>query len=274
MLNPSVIRNGAIYYNLYSAFDGRTWRTMLAVSGDGSTWSKKGVAISPDPSSWEGGYIAANGSVLYSDGQCWYWYQAGDRDVPQIGLARSNNAINWNKEAAPVLKNGPRGSWDERGVGDPFVLKLDGWFYIYYLGQNRARQQRIGLARSRDGVSWVKLRSSPVLDLPQPGSGAPDENGQGEPSVWEENGSYWMLYTGRDSHERRSLIAARSNDGVHWRKQEGAFRGGSAWNSEVICDPTVLVEPGKTRLWFGGGDVARPDENLNGQIGEGEIRIQ
>ena len=28
-----------------------------------------------------------------------------------------------------------------------------------------------------------------------------------------------------------------------------------------------MVEGDTVRLWFGGGDRARPDENLNGQIG-------
>ena len=40
-----------------------------------------------------------------------------------------------------------------------------------------------------------------------------------------------------------------------------------AWNSKVICDPTVVVDGDVVKVWFGGGDVASPDENLHGQIG-------
>jgi len=29
---------------------------------------------------------------------------------------------------------------------------------------------------------------------------------------------------------------------------------------------------GSIRVWFGGGDVPRPDQNLNGQIGLGILR--
>jgi hypothetical protein len=36
----------------------------------------------------------------------------------------------------------------------------------------------------------------------------------------------------------------------------------------VVCDPSVDAETGPAlRVWFGGGDVAAPAENLHGQIG-------
>jgi hypothetical protein len=34
-----------------------------------------------------------------------------------------------------------------------------------------------------------------------------------------------------------------------------------------MCDPSVVVEGSQIRVWFGGGNVASPDENLHGQIG-------
>ena len=42
----------------------------------------------------------------------------------------------------------------------------------------------------------------------------------------------------------------------------------------MICDPTVLVEDGQIRVWFGGGDVPHPDEEIHAQIGYGVLRIQ
>jgi hypothetical protein len=34
----------------------------------------------------------------------------------------------------------------------------------------------------------------------------------------------------------------------------------------------VLVNSGRVEFWFGGGDVASPDENLHGRIGVGRIQ--
>ncbi len=257
VLNPSVI--GEDMY--YSEYDGQTWHTAHATSQDGIRWRKLGRLLSPDPGTWEGTYIAANGSAMVHANQTWYWYQSGPRGKPALGLAR-----NWRKESRPVLEPGPYRSWDERGVADPYVIRIEPYFYLYYLGQDRAARQRLGIARSLDGIRWEKLRSNPILELGD--TGAFDENGLGEPAVWNSDGFYWLLYTGRDMAENRRIGLARSTDGVHWKKLPGAFGGTAAWDAKVVCDPWV----DGTYVYFGGGDLARPDENLHGQIGYAILR--
>jgi predicted GH43/DUF377 family glycosyl hydrolase len=254
--------------NLYSGYDGHTWHTGIATTTDGAHWQKAGRAISPE--NWEGSYIAANGSALVSGSEILYWYVAGEPGAHKIGLARSRNGgLDWTKNPEPVLSPGPRGSFDERAVADPYVIRRADGLYMFYLGQDRASRQRLGIARSRDGI-WEKLRSNPILELGEPGTF--DEKGLGEPAVWTSGGSYWMLYTGRDSGERRRLGLAQSTDGVHWQREPSfhPLSGTEAWNSQVLCDPDVELMPdGKVRVWFGGGDVAAPDQGIHGQIGVG-----
>jgi predicted GH43/DUF377 family glycosyl hydrolase len=262
VLNPSVIRQGNTYYNFYSGFDGKTWHTGVAVSSDGVRWYKKGKTLSPSPNSWEGGAIAANGSAIAVGSEILYYYQAGD--PVEIGLGRQ-----WAHNPAPVLPVGPWGSWDERGVADPYVIRAGTNYYMFYLGMDRAQRQRLGVAESPDGVSWHKLRSNPILELGD--YGAFDEKGLGEPAVWTARGYYWMLYTGRDRAEVRRMGLARSRDGVRWEKLSTVISGAESWDSKVICDPTVIASGDHVTVWFGGGDVARPDQNIHGQIGLGEL---
>ncbi len=270
-LNPSVVRRDGRYWNFYSGFDGKSWHTGLATSPDGLSWSKQGKVQSSDPASWEAGYIAANGSVLDVNGEFLHWYQGGPKGKNSIGLARSKDGKTFRKLAHPVLTPGPYGSWDEVSIGDPFVLRAAGKFWLFYLGEDRARRQRLGLARSADGITWTKLRSNPILELGEPGSF--DENGLGEPAVWAAGGYWWMLYTGRDAGEQRRIGLARSLDGVRWERRPPVFAGSQAWNSKVVCDPSVELAPdGAVRVWFGGGDVASPDENLHGRIGLALLR--
>ena len=61
---------------------------------------------------------------------------------------------------------------------------------------------------------------------------------------------------------------AASEDGVRWRKTGPVHAGAADWNHAVVCDPTVVIEEGEVRLWYGGGDTASPDERLNGAVGE------
>jgi predicted GH43/DUF377 family glycosyl hydrolase len=271
-LNPSVVRRGGAYYNFYSGFDGKIWRTILATSPDGVAWKKEGVVLAPEPRSGEGEYIAANGSALFNGGEFWYWYQAGPKGVPRLGLARSSDGRLWRKAHFPVMDYGPRGSWDERGLADPYALKVGRYLYLFYLGEDRARQQRLGVARSLDGEHWQKLRSNPILELGKYGSF--DEMGLGEPAVWIAHGYYWMLYTGRDAQQNRRLGLARSTDGVHWEKLPAVFQGSQPWDSRVVCDPTIELLDGRLAVWFGGGDALSPDENLNGQIGVATLRAR
>jgi hypothetical protein len=250
----------------YSEWDGHTWHTAQARSADGQLWRKASRVLSPDERTWEASYIAGNGAALRVSDQVWYWYVAGRRDRPRIGLARD-----WHKAPRPVLETGPYLSWDEYGVADPYVIHAGSAYYMYFLGEDRAWRQRIGVARSEDGVHWVKLRSNPILEVGEPGSF--DENGLGEPAVWQAHGFYWMLYTGRGAGEVRKFGLARSSDGVHWTKLPQVFGGSQAWDSKVICDATIADGRGdETVIYFGGGDVASPDENLHGQIGRGVLR--
>jgi len=271
VLNPSVIRQGDAYYNFFSGYDGKAWHTGLAVSGDGVSWRKEGTILSPDPGTWEGHAIAANGSAIVDESGILYYYQAGD-DTVQIGLARSRNGHQWQRNGAPVLTVGPYESWDERGVADPYVIRAGRGYYMFYLGMDRARRQRLGVAASDDGVSWYKLRGNPILELGE--YDAFDSNGLGEPAVWTSRGYYWMLYTGRDRNEMRRLGLARSRDGVRWEKLPMVIAGEQPWDSKVICDPTVIGNGDGVTVWFGGGDVASPDQNTHGQIGLGRLTAE
>ena len=269
-LNPSVVQFQGIYWNLYSEFDGRTWHTAAATSSDGLAWTKIGRVLSPQ--GWEGSYIAANGSALVSGNEILYWYEAGD--PLRIALARSRNGRNWTRQGEAVVPVGPRGSFDERAVADPYVIRAGDWFYLFYLGQDRARRQSIGLARSHDGITWEKLRANPILESGGPGSF--DENGVGEPAAWTSGGAWWILYRGRDKAERRRLGLAHSSDGVRWeRVPDFVIAGDQPWDSQVVCDPSVeYLHDGSIRVWFGGGDLPRPDQNLHGQIGIGLLRAK
>ena len=248
VLNPSVVRFGDEYRNYYSGYDGKAWNTGLATSSDGIHWTKRGKILGPD---------AGNGSALVFGGEVLYWYQTGS--PVQIAL-----------EGKIVLKTGPRGSWDETGVADPYVIERNGELYLFYLGMDRARRQRLGVARSHDGVVWEKLISNPIMELG--GSAAFDEMGLGEPAVWSSGGLYRMLYTGRARGEKRRIGLAKSPDGVQWSREPLVIEGTQAWDREVVCDPTIELLPDGVRVWFGGGDVPRPDQGLHGQIGVGMLR--
>lgn len=282
LLNPSVIKRDNKYYNYYSGYDGSVWQTGLATSDDGIHWTKyvnNPVLKLGTNGQWDDSFIAANGSALQLNNKVYYYYQGTSSldHKANIGLATSDNGMQFTKETSPVLTIGAEHSWDSDGVADPYVIEHKSYLYMYYLGMDEMKVQRLGVARSKDGLVWEKSIVNPILDVGAKGSF--DENGLGEPSVYYEAPYFYMVYTGRDAGEKRDIGLAVSLDGLHWKKQNysGLFadRKPGTWDDSVICDTTFLFDSDKNTLlmWYGGGNKPLPAQGLNGQVGLIEVSI-
>jgi predicted GH43/DUF377 family glycosyl hydrolase len=280
VLNPSIVRYKGRLINYFSGYDGVTWRTGIATSEDGISWEKfKGNPIlSPGKDGWDKSYISANGAAIVRDGKIIYYFQGvDDSGITRIGLATSSDDLSLAKLKEPVLSPGPSGTWESMAVADPYVIQREGVLYLYYLGMDDRYVQRIGVARSNDGIHWERFTGNPILDVGAKGTF--DENGIGEPSIAYNPPYYYLIYTGRDSTEKRNLGWAISLDGTHWKKMSttGILSESQkqSWYSSVICDTTLLQDKdGQWRLWFGGGNIPKPDQNINGQIGVMTISLE
>ncbi len=278
VLNPSVIRWNDTYYNYYSGYDGDTWRTGLALSEDGVHWvkSEDNPVLDIREDCWDASYIAANGSAIVYKDKVYYYYQGLERgtDASAIGLAISSDGEHFEQRTMlPVLRGGE--DWECAGVGDPYVISFRGRLFMYYLGMDALGIQRLGVAFSDNGIDWAAYENNPIMDLGV--RGAFDEKGLGEPSVIYQAPYFYMLYTGRNAEEQRNIGMAVSLDGVTWVKLHDrgmADLSKNTWNNQVICDTTLLEkENGDLWVWYGGGNVPSPAENLNGMIGCFTMRL-
>lgn len=280
LLNPSVVKFKGKLFNYYSAYDGALWRTGVATSDDGITWTKyeNNPVLEPSTDGWDTQYIAANGSaLLWRDKIFYFFHGMNDQGKHAIGLATSEDGFNFTKEPYPVLEPGLPGAWDSMGVADPYVVRDGDGLSLYFLGQNEQSTQRIGIAQSSDGRTWAKHIANPILDAGA--AGTFDENGIGEPSIAYHAPYYYLIYTGRDADENRNIGYALSSDGVHFRKisTDGLLNATQRgeWASHVVCDTTLLPRgDGTFDVWFGGGDMPEPAENLHGQVGYLRLNLQ
>jgi len=148
LLNPSVIHRNDKYYNYYSGYDGKVWRTGLATSEDGLKWVKyeNNPIIDIGKDKWDSKYIAANGSAIEFNNKVFYFYQVVSNDSrTSIGLSISEDGINFTKQSNPIMVDGLAHTWDSNGVADPYVISHDGFLYLYYLGMDEVNKQRIGV---------------------------------------------------------------------------------------------------------------------------------
>lgn len=102
-------------------------------------------------------------------------WERGSPDDCQVGVAIGTDLRSLTRHAGgPVLKTGPRGSWDSGSIGRRSIVRgNDGWWYMVYEGSTDQPYQSAswstGLARSRDLLNWQKFAGNPIL--PTTGAG-------------------------------------------------------------------------------------------------------
>ena len=225
---PCVVNAGSRYMMWYSAEaeDHLTDRIGLATSPDGVAWTKypQNPIMSGTTGQWDGGSVNDEW-VLYESGQYKMWYGGqtivgGNVTAYQIGYATSPDGIHWTKYAGnPVLTQGPSGTWDDRYVHIPTVIRNGSSYVMYYSGtstKTSIHEVSLGMATSPDGVHWT--RSGP-LALAKSGSGW--DTYQRVSDVVRVSGGYLMAYGGAPTlfpgpSPKVKIGFASSSDGTNW----------------------------------------------------------
>jgi len=164
---PTVFRSPDGVWRLYYSAWGITGS--VARQGIGLLTSKDRVTWTPYPANpilegqagaWDPEILEP--AVIYHQGRYWMWYSGTPHATAttkrlQIGLALSDNGVHWSRYAGnPVLRPGPRGTWNDHAVLAPDVfVDRDGSLLMAAYGtsdedvaKNRSSGS-IGLWRSR-----------------------------------------------------------------------------------------------------------------------------
>jgi len=182
-----------------------------------------------------------------------YYHGWSDPDGPwHIGLATSADGINWVKHSNPVLYAGT--GWEYQ-LGPSCVLKINGVYYLYYLGRNLP-VVKVGLATSPDGINWTRHPSNPILvaDKPWEGSGVYYAN------VYEKNGQYEMIYMNAAA---TGFGIATSLDGISWTKNSSnpfftKDQTYNNWANYKIAYPFYIRINNKDRIYYTGFPSSGP----------------
>ncbi|MGH7999170.1 MAG: glycosyl hydrolase [Brasilonema sp.] len=283
------------YYGRDASFDREinlpTGRCGLAISTNGVDWQRvKGPLTmgavfepSPDPSRFDSAHVGVS-NVTYFDNLYWMWYFGGDHKVLELerfkakgiqmrpGCALSRDGIHWvrleGSYQGAFLDIGKAGEFDALFCSWPQVLRDDdGSWKMYYHTLNRQVGFLVGLAVSTDGLRWEKVGQ--ILEPGEPGSF--DERGIGTRHVLKINRQYVMFYEGINSSGYHSIGVAISDDGIHWKKDEGeqsgdpvfrhAQKGSGYWDARAVGTPCVVpMDDGSFRMYYIGANEGGYDE--------------
>nr|GMD21095.1 Glycosyl hydrolase, five-bladed beta-propellor domain-containing protein [Ipomoea batatas] len=168
------------------------------------------------------------------------------------GLAMSQDGRHWARiegehHSGALFDSGQEGEWDSLFISSPNVLfHGNGDLRMYYHSFDiKSSCFAIGMARSRDGIKWVKLGKI----LGGGGEGAFDERGVMNPNVVrnKRDGGYVMAYEGVGVDGKRSIGMAVSSDGLKgWRRVNNSksvlkqCEEEDGWDSEGVGSPCLV----------------------------------
>lgn len=185
----------------------------LAVSKDLKNWDFKGEMWKVSDNSWDSRVIWSPG-ILEDAGRYYMFYTGCSRQITQrIGLAVSEDLINWQKRDKAVFS--PDTSWAYWREGawadcrDPFVIKDGNKYVMYYSSRSKNLNYVIAAATSTDLINWTDR--GPILE----GARIPMES----PCVVKKDGRYHLFYV----VSSKNLYHALSADPLTgWQNASGA----------------------------------------------------
>ncbi len=161
-----------------------------------------------------------------------------------IGHASSTDLINWSI-LPDAIGPGIKGEWDDLATWTGCTIHKDGEWYLFYTGVNQADSglvQRIGVAISKDLISWKKYAGNPVIEADPRwyellNLNAWHDQAWRDPWVFEYDGQFHAFITARvkaGPTDGRGVIAhAISKDILDWNVQAPVTEPGDFGQLEV-----------------------------------------
>lgn len=231
-----------------------------ATSSDGVHWTKSATPVlgGGPAGAWDQGGV--DGVSVLWNGTAYLMYYTGSNGtfVSDIGLAVSNNGVDWAKYPGnPIVRSSP-GSFDGYFMRYPDVLFDGGTYRMWYTARSSpALNDSIGYATSADGIHWSKFAGNPVITA---GSSQRDAYLAARyPSVARIGTSYLMVFLLTNLSD--DISYAVSQDGLHWNVSDNVLltntNSSSDWDL-IPYYPAIVVSGSEVQLWYSGKSTNIP----------------
>jgi len=162
--NPAVVVRDGKFIMLYRAQDhAGTSRLGYAESVDGIHFTRRDEPVlSPqEPYEKDGG---VEDPRLVQFGDTYYLTYTGynKRDA-QLCLATSKDLVHWERKG--ILLPAYQGNWNKKWTKSGAIVpeKVDGKYWMYWLGTAADKTDQMGLSYSTDLIHWTEATETPVL---------------------------------------------------------------------------------------------------------------
>jgi len=260
--NPTVIKRGEEVVMLYRAQDAAgTSRLGYGESIDGIHFTRRPQPVLSPEADYE-----RDGGVedprLQKIGDTYYLTYTGyNKKDAQLCLATSHDLIHWERKGVilPAYKGNWNKGWTKSGAIVP--EKIDGKYWMYWLGTSADKTDQMGISYSNDLLHWTEATETPVLPR-RPGKFDSRVVEPGPPPILTETGIV-LIYSGADDklvYRAGVAVFDRKNPRkLLSRTDEPIFAPEKEWEKAGQVPNVVFVEGMARRgdrwlFYYGGAD--------------------
>jgi predicted GH43/DUF377 family glycosyl hydrolase len=261
--NPAVVRLGDKLVMLYRAQDKQgTSRLGYAESADGIHFMRRDEPVlSPSADYEKDGGVEDPRLVQFGD-TYYLTYTGYNKKDAQLCLATSKDLIHWDRKGVIIPAN--KGNWNVKWTKSGAIVpeKIDGKYWMYFLGTSADEKDQAGLASSTDLLHWTEATQIPVLPV-RPGRFDSRVAEPGPAPIITPKGIV-LIYNGADEKlvYRTGIAIFDRNDPrkLVWRSGEPVFSPEKEWE-KVGQVPNVVFVEGMVRhedrylFYYGGADT-------------------
>jgi predicted GH43/DUF377 family glycosyl hydrolase len=260
--NPAVVRRGDKIVMLYRAQDKQgTSRLGYAESADGIHFTRRDEPVlSPSAEYEKDGGVEDPRLVQFGD-TYYLTYTGYNKKDAQLCLATSKDLIHWDRKGVIIPAN--KGNWNVKWTKSGAIVpeKIDGKYWMYFLGTSSDNKDQAGVASSTDLLHWTEATQLPVLPA-RPDRFDSRVAEPGPPPIVTPKGIV-LIYNGADDKlvYRTGIAIFDRNDPrkLLWRSDEPVFAPEKDWEKVGQVPNVVFVEGtvqqgGRYLFYYGGAD--------------------
>ena len=260
--NPAVIRRDGTILMLYRAQDAKgTSRIGFAESSDGIHFVKRPEPVLVPETDYEKEGGVEDPRLVEIDGVYYLTYTGYNNRDAQLCLAVSRDLLHWERKG--ILLPAYKGNWNAGWTKSGAILKekLQGKYWMYWLGTASDHTDQMGLSFSNDLIHWTEATETPVLPR-RPGKFDSRVVEPGPPPILTADGIV-LVYNGADDklvYRTGVAVFDRQNPRkVLYRSDEPLFAPELEWEKvgqvpNVVFVEGLLADKDRYLLYYGGAD--------------------
>lgn len=216
----ALVRNDTVHLFYQTYGNGKNDAICHAWSVDGINFvrNKTNPVFSP-MGDWNCGR-AIDAEVVFCNDTYYLYYatRTPDYKTQIMGVATAKPGTSFNREDwsegcdKAILT--PQYPWEGECVEGASVIQMGEWMYMFYAGAYNNNPQQVGVAKSKDGITWEKIGNKPFLANGDVGTWNYCESGH--PHIFKSpKGETYLFYQGNNDYGKTWLL---SNVRVYWKK--------------------------------------------------------